>query len=322
MNKRLRLAVAGTGAFGREHLKTLARIADIEIAAVADLNIAAAQEVAAQYGVQQVETDAMELIAHAKPDGLIVTTPGETHVPIALEALKLGIPVLLEKPVGLTAAEVEKLRSAEASGPAFVLPGHVLRFSDHHRMLYDIAHSPEVGPILAFGSRRHRDESHVSRYAEVDPVLMTMVHDIDLALWFTGTAADEVYALRYPPGTPRSTTMMLAHDPKAGVAWHLSTAWTFPGSETPPDRVEIIGENGGVELEAGAYIRQYGQRTLRIDLSVSAAEDPLASELIYFSQCIRTGSRPSVVTMSNAYAGLTICEAILKSLKTGRTVRL
>lgn len=320
MQERIRLAVAGVGAFGREHLARLAAMPEVEIAGVADVKLADARQAAEQFGAKQTHAGVAELLAGSRPDGLIIATSGKTHVPVALLALELGIPVLVEKPVGLNAAEAGKLVAAEAASAGFVMPGHILRFSDHHRMLRDIARSPEVGPILAFTSRRHRDDTHVTRYADVDPVLMTMVHDIDLALWMTGASVAEVYALRRPVGARRSGTVMLATG-KQGATWQLSTAWTYPSLETPPDRVEIVGENGGVELEAGLYIRQFGAKARHIDLRAEPPEDPLAAELRYFIQCIRSGERPKAVTLHDACEGLAAAEAVLASLQSGSVVR-
>jgi len=319
MADKVRVVVAGAGAFGQEHLRTLARIEGVELAAVADLNAAAARHAAERHGAARWSTDAVELIDQVRPDGLVVATSGHAHVALASRALALGIPVLVEKPVALTVEDARSLESAEAASPAFVLPGHILRFSDAHRRFVRIARSDAVGPILSVTARRHRDDSHAVRYPDIDPVLMTMIHDIDLSLWITDAMADEVVAFRRPPDEQRSATVMLATDSR-GAVWRLATAWTFPG-EAPPDCIEVIGERGSVELEVGAHIRQYGSVTRKIDLDSPALADPLRAELSYFIHCIRSAERPEVVTLRDAVAGLRIADATISALRTGTAVR-
>lgn len=319
MIDRVRLVVAGAGAFGREHLRVLSRMADVALVGVADVNVALAEEAAGRYGIADRGADATTLIDRLRPDGLIVATPGSTHVGLAVHALELGIPVLVEKPVAVDRAEAASLLDAEAGSSAFVLPGHILRFSEPHRQLVAIAHSDELGPILSVTARRHRDESHAVRYSD-DPVLMTMIHDIDLVLWITGAGIEDVLALRRPAGAQRSETLMTARGAR-GPVWRLSTAWTFPVESCPPDRIEVIGERGSVELEVGAAIRSYGTSPRIIDVSGAAADQPHEAELAYFVECIRTGAKPSVVTLGDAVAGLGISDAILASLRTGGMAR-
>jgi predicted dehydrogenase len=309
---RISIAVAGTGAFGREHLQRLSAMPEVSIASVADIDRASAQAAAAQFNIPRIETDARELTIRSKPDGLIIATPGPTHVALALEALRAGIPVLVEKPVAMSSAEVETLARAERQSQAFVMPGHVTRFSPHHRLLKEIA-GTEIGRMLSFTSRRHRDDSHAVRYADVDPVLMTMIHDIDLGLWMTGAGIVAAHAVRQPPNIARSDTMMTARG-TTGASWHLHAAWTFAGMATPPDRVEIVGERGSVELEVGNSIRQFGAKPQTIDLK-TIPEDPLAEELAYFVHCIRSGEMPHVVTMADACEAIGIADAIIAATR-------
>jgi predicted dehydrogenase len=310
----IRIAVAGAGAFGREHLQRLAAMPEVEIAGIADIDRERAQAAAAQFHVRRIETEALELTARAKPDALIVATPGPAHVSLAQEALRAGIPVLVEKPVAMSSAEAEVLAETERQSQAFVLPGHVTRFSPHHRLLKEIA-GTEIGRMLSFTSRRHRDDGHARRYADVDPVLMTMIHDIDMGLWMTGAGIAALLALRQPPNTVRSDTMMTAAG-SGGVSWHLHAAWTFAGIETPPDRVEIVAERGSVEFEAGSAIRRFGAIAQTIDLK-AIPEDPLAEELAYFIHCIQSGETPRVVTMADACEGIRIAERVIAAAAAG-----
>jgi predicted dehydrogenase len=317
--ERARLIVAGAGAFGREHIAALSRTPQAEIVGIADIRTGAAEDAAARYGVGDWDTDAMTLVERLRPDGLIVATPGSTHVALATSALAAGAAVLVEKPVGQNAAEARSLMESAARSKAFVLPGHILRFSDAYRTFVEIARSDEIGPILSVTARRHRDDSHAARYAD-DPVLMTMIHDIDLAIWITGANATDVLAHRRPPRNTRSETLMTAVDGK-GAVWRLSTAWTFPAASCPPDRIEVIGEQGSVELEVGAAIRAFGSEPRLIDISGADPDQPLKAELSYFIECIRSGTEPQVVTLADAVAGLETADAVLASLASGERVR-
>ena len=318
--KNLRIAVAGAGAFGCEHLRTLSAMDGIEIAGVADVNQAAARAAAGRFGANETDHDAMAMIGRLRPDGFIIATPGNTHVALACAALRLDIPVLLEKPVGLSAADAGILIEAERESRAFVLPGHILRFSRHYRMAVDIAQSGDIGPVLSVSMRNHRDETHAVRYRDIDPVLMTMVHDIDLAIWITGAKLASVLALRRPEGTARSETLVTGTDTR-GSMWHISNAWTYPTPDALPDRLEVVGERGGVEMELGRHIRMFGAKSRHIDLRGESEDGMLLAELSYFAGCIGDQRKPRVVTLEDARSGLAATDAVLESLRTRNVVR-
>jgi predicted dehydrogenase len=319
MLDKVKLAIAGAGAFGREHLSVVSNIAGVEIAGVADIDAARAQETAARFGAAHWETDAAKLIEQARPHGLIVATPGPAHLALSLHALARDIPVLVEKPVGMSAAEGAQLLEAESRSRGFVLPGHVSRFSAPHRRLREIVRSGAIGDVLALKAQRYRDEQHAERFPDVDPVLMTMIHDIDLALWITGRPVSEVTAVRRPAGRPRSATDVLGRTDD-GPAWHLATAWTYPADGFPPDRLEVVGSRGGVALQAGLLSR-YGSEAGEIDLR-HEPDTALRDELVYFLDCIRRREKPAIVTAREAWAGLLIADAVQESLRGESAVRV
>jgi predicted dehydrogenase len=267
------------------------------------------------FGAEQAFADAATMLDATKPDGVIVATPGRTHVAIATAALARNVPVLLEKPVGMTAAEAAALIAAEAKSEAFVLPGHILRFSAPYREMVGIVKSGALGRVLAVSGRKHRDDAHAVRYPDVDPVLMTLVHDIDLMLWATGGTMESVYAVRNPPDTFRSVTVVAGRD-STGAAWNLSNAWIMPGP-CPPDRVEITCERGSVEMEVGISVRVSGDDVRLIDVRDATDDAMLDTELAAFLDGIRAGTHPGHVTLQDARNGLAIADAIARSLETG-----
>lgn len=314
----LRILVGGAGAFGREHLDRLTARSDVEIVGVADPNPAARALVKGRYGIDRCDDNPQLLLQQVKADGIIVATPAATHVDIALQALERGISVLLEKPVAPSARSAVGLAETAARSSARLLPGHVLRFSRDHQRLVDIVRSGRIGRINYVNSRRYRDEDHALRYSDIDPVMMTMIHDIDLALWVAQSPFRSARARRSDGGGFRSMTIANAVT-ASGVSCDLKTAWTFAGGELPPDRLEVVGEKGSVELDAGQSLRLYadGQKT---EIPLVVGDDPLMNEIDHFLGCLRDPRQPLGLTIEDAMNGLKLGDALMDSLRLDRDV--
>src|SRR5256885_7901980 len=131
----LRIAVAGAGAIGQAHIAAIGAQADCRLSAIVD-PAPAARELAQRAGVP-LWPDLGELIAHDRPDAVVLATPNRLHAPQAAQCMHARLPILLEKPVTSTVAEAQRLAAlAERSG-ARVLVGH-------HR-----AHSPIMARAAA-----------------------------------------------------------------------------------------------------------------------------------------------------------------------------
>ncbi len=177
----VRLLVAGVGAFGREHLSRPRGRAGVNLVGVADTNPAALECVRARCSAADFHADSLRMIDEAVANAIIIATPAASHVEICMRALGRNLCVLLEKPAATSAAAAAALLASARSSTAFVLPGHVLRFSKEHQRLIEIVRSGRIGEVIYVNSRRYRDDSHAIRYADLDPILTTLIHDIDLA---------------------------------------------------------------------------------------------------------------------------------------------
>jgi predicted dehydrogenase len=314
----LRILAAGAGAFGREHLDRLVRRSDATVVGVADTNAAALELACARYGVANRRADPLRLIDEIAADAIIVATPAASHVEIGLRALGQKLCVLLEKPVASSSTAVAPLLAATQSSAGFVLPGHVLRFSRDHLRLVEIVRSGRIGKVIYVNSRRYRDDSHAFRYPDADPVLMTLIHDIDLAQWVTRSAFRSVLARRSQGAGFRSMTAVSATT-TTGIICDLRTAWTFTDGDLPPDRLEVVGDAGSVELVAGHSLHVYAEGR-RMDDPVAVADDPLQNEQDHFLACIRDRSRKPALDLSEALAGLKLADAAIESLSLDREV--
>lgn len=317
---KLRVLVAGVGPFGREHLDRLRRRYDVVVAGIADLsaeNRALASR--GESGLLAV-ADPIQLIDTAPADALVVATSTRSHVPIARHALERGLCVLLEKPVAGSAAEARTLVQAQSQSSGFALPAHILRHSKDHMRLAAAVREGAIGRVLYVNSRRYRDEAHATHYTETDPVLMTLVHDIDLARWLVAAPFRSVLARRLPRDGFRSLTALSAATDD-GVICDLRTAWTFPQGTIPADRLEVVGDQGSIELVLGQSLTLVsGGREAALPLT--PGDDALVNEHEAFLACVRDRGRPLAVSLSDATEGLALAEAALTSLASSSLVEL
>ncbi|MFS0866415.1 Gfo/Idh/MocA family protein [Microbacterium sp. 179-B 1A2 NHS] len=128
MPRPIRAAIIGTGAIAHAHAEAMAALAPrIDLVAVVDLDPARAQAFADAYGeAVHVHPDAAALFAAEELDLVSVCTPPQTHVPLAITALRAGVPALVEKPTALSLAEMDELVavSQETGVPALTVFQH------------------------------------------------------------------------------------------------------------------------------------------------------------------------------------------------------
>jgi predicted dehydrogenase len=314
----VRVLVAGAGAFGKEHLARLAQRPDVKVVGVADMNPTALEPIRSELGDAYCLSDPLRLIDEVKADAIIIATPAASHFEICTRALSRNLSVLLEKPAAPSASSAVPLLAAERTSMGFVLPGHVLRFSQDHVRMVEIVRSGRIGKIIYVNSRRYRDESHAVRYPDADPVLMTLIHDIDLAQWITSSDFRSVVARRSEGVGYRSITALSAAT-ATGVICDLRTAWTFLDGDLPPDRVEVLGDRGGVELVVGLALDVYaeGRHTW---YPAADGDDPLRNEHDHFLACVLDRSQTRALNLSQALAGLKVADAAVESLRLGREI--
>ncbi len=110
--KPVQIGVIGCGVIGRTHVRVAAESPLLEPVAVADVREAVAQEVAAQWKVPRAYAGVDALLADAEVEAVVLALPTAGRAELALRAFAAGKHVLIEKPVGLNAAEVEQLIAA------------------------------------------------------------------------------------------------------------------------------------------------------------------------------------------------------------------
>mgnify|MGYP001016446284 CR=1 FL=1 len=203
-------AVVGIGDISAVHLDAIASNPGVRLVAVSDTDTERAARAAERLGVPGF-TDHRALFEAVHPDVVHITTPHHQHVPVALDAIALGVNVLTEKPVGHTVAEAEEL--AERAARASVKVGLVLqnRYNPTSVAVRETLASGALGPIE--GGRASVWWSRPAGYYAASPwrgrwseggggvLINQAIHTLDLLLWFLGD-----------PVTVRGTAANLAAD--------------------------------------------------------------------------------------------------------------
>jgi predicted dehydrogenase len=122
----LRVGVVGTGLIATlKHLPAWKRAEKVaHVSAICDLDLARAREVTAKFGIPATYTSTTEMYAKERLNLIDVCTPPKTHTPLAIEALKNGAHVLLEKPMATSVAECDEIIVAANKANRFVSVAH------------------------------------------------------------------------------------------------------------------------------------------------------------------------------------------------------
>jgi predicted dehydrogenase len=184
----LRAAVIGVGYLGKFHAQKYAALPDVELVAVADENIARAEEVARAVGCRAV-ADVHALLGEVDLASIVV--PTERHHSVARACLDAGVHILVEKPVTRTLEEADELIGLAASRQRVFQVGHVERFNPAVLAMQRVLEKP-----LFIES--YRLASFKARGTDVDVVLDLMIHDIDIILNLVQSEIIDVRPIGFP----------------------------------------------------------------------------------------------------------------------------
>ncbi len=182
--QKLRVGVVGVGYLGKFHAEKYARMDDVELVGVVDIDRTQAQAIADRFSTRAF-ADYTDLIGHIDAASIVVPTPG--HFKVASDFLHNDVDVMIEKPMVSTLSEADELiRLAESRG-LIVQVGHLERFNPAVVAVKDY-----VGRPLFIES--HRLSVYNVRGTDVSVVLDLMIHDIDIISNFVRSELKSIHA--------------------------------------------------------------------------------------------------------------------------------
>lgn len=307
---RVRIAVIGAGRMGQFHLKHLSRIAKANVVGVVDANLAKAQAFARTYHVQAFAS-AEEL--HGKIDAAIIATPTTTHGEVGETLLSQGIHCLIEKPLASTLAQAEQLIKSAREHQLILQVGHIERFNPAVMEAVNYIRAPQFIEVNRLGP-------YDPRVADVGVIMDLMIHDLDIVLFLVGESVTRVEAF--------GAKVLSNHEDIAKVRLHFANGCIADLSASRVSvqkyrRIRIFQKDAYLSLDyAASQLKIFRKKSavVRSLLDIERLspklkkEDPLASELYHFLDCILEKREP-VVTGQHGYDAIALAQQVLANLE-------
>jgi predicted dehydrogenase len=325
------LAVIGVGNWGRNHVRTLSAIPEAEMAVVCDVDAAKLDWIRHQYPSTRVTDTYEEALRGVR--GAIIATPAAQHARMALAALEMGVPVLIEKPMALTVRDAGAIVDASKASSVPVLVGHLLLFHPAVIRLKQLIDGGELGtPYYMYSQRVNLGQVRPDENA----LWSFGPHDVSVAMYLLGGGPVRVTAhgrSYLQPGV--EDVVFLTMEFASGVIVHVQMSWLDPHKER---RLTVVGSRKMVVfddmqvreklkvydkgVDRPPHYQSYGEslaiREGDIWIPRVSNAEPLRSELEHFVAVVTGDVQP----VADAVSGLDVVRVLTAasaSLKRGGT---
>ena len=326
---RLKVGVVGAGAWGRNHVRTVAGLAEAELAAVCDTDPKVRDRVGRQYPGTLVTADVPALLQAV--DAVIVASPAATHAAVARQAIEAGKPVLVEKPFALNVRDAESVARAGAERGVPVLAGHLLVYHPAVEKLRDLVQKGDLGKVFYLYSLRvnlgqvRQDENALWSFGP---------HDVSVALYLLGEPPVRVAAHGKSYLQPAiEDVVFLTMEFASGVLAHVQMSWLDPhkgrkltvvGAKQmavfddmePREKLRIYDKGVDRPPEYGSFGESLAIREGDIFIPRIPAVEPLAAELTHFVRAARGRETPRA-SAEDGVRVVRVLEAASRSLERG-----
>jgi predicted dehydrogenase len=185
---KIRVAVVGTGEFGRNHARVYRELGGVDLVGVYDQNPQRAATVAKEFQAPVLQS--LEEL-QGRADAVSVAVPTVAHAEVGCRLLEMGLDVLVEKPMAADLAEADTLLTAAKRNRRILQVGHVERFNPAVRAVEPIVNRPLFFEV-------HRLGVFSPRSLDVDVIYDLMIHDLDILLALVNEPVTEVKAVGIP----------------------------------------------------------------------------------------------------------------------------
>lgn len=310
----IRVGVIGTGYMGENHVRIYSEMEDVKLFGISDPNVSRARELANRYETKPF-ADHKKMFEKLELDAVSIAAPTTLHYPIALDALRAGVDVLVEKPIADSIENAAAMIESAEETDRHLMVGHIERFNPAVLKLKEIIDSGSLGKIVSISTRRVGPYN--PRIRDVGVILDIGVHDIDIISYLYGMKVNQVYAVAgsdiHSFEDHASIHLRLNH----AYSGLVETNWLTPHKIRQLTAVGLKGVAYLDYLEQSVELHDEGWiRKARVEKA-----EPLKKELSHFIRCTRDGTCPKPSGEEGKHA-LEVAMAAIRSYTEERMVEI
>lgn len=334
-----RLTIAGklnigllgaSGYWGGILLKNLLDIEEVRIGALAS-HTAPASSLGSLVpsGDALLTREPREIFARSDIDAVVIATSTGTHYPLALQAIRAGKHLFLEKPPALSSREVSFLAEEARRHGVIVVVDHIYLFSTHFQRMDEMVRQGAVGDLLHLFSLR----ANFGLFRLDSDTLSDLgYHDLYIIR--------RLFSSKRPVSATCSTTCNFrrGHANACSFSIHFTgrmsadvfLSWLSPTKER---RIIVAGTEGMIEFRndrelllhrkgvsltrPGFSVSDQGTRTI----DVPGTGSPLRNILLHFCHCVNRGEESSFCSLQQGAETVRWQEKLRKSASERRSIR-
>ena len=257
MAKKIRVGVIGCGFIGAYHARAVRACEGAELVAAAARTKASLKRFSSQFPVPFTTTRFEELAALPDLDAVAIGTPNVLHAPQAIQMLRAGKHVLLEKPMAMNASEAKRiLKTAQQKGLCLQI-GHNWRYDQEVIFLKRVLREGLLGKVIKTkGYGIHENWGPTGWFAKKAEAgggaLIDMgVHAIDTVSFLLGDPAPvSVYAKigTYFGSYDVDDTGVMMIEWEGGPVSVIESGWWHPHMDYPEAATQVFGTKGYAQL--------------------------------------------------------------------------
>ena len=345
LGKMINIGIIGIGTIGKRHLMAINQVDEINIVGIVDV-AEAANQFCSDQNIPFFKT-LNDLLKSHEVDGVVISTPTINHHENAIEALKLGLDVLIEKPISATLVEAEEIAETAIKYSRKVLVGHQRRFYPLVLKTKEIVKNNEIGNIIGLSGvwALRKDEDYFSpdwrREITAGPVITNLIHDIDYLRFIFGNI-EEVSAISSNSinNFEKEDVVVINLKFKSGVlgnflitdcgtspwAWETATGENIYLPNLAENNLRIVGTEGSLEFPNLKMWKYKGKGIdwryeLYSDIIKTSHVDPYVFQINHFKDIINRKIEP-ITDSDDGKLTLKVALSIIESAKKKKVIEI
>ncbi|MCI0486191.1 MAG: Gfo/Idh/MocA family oxidoreductase [Blastocatellia bacterium] len=331
------IGVIGYGYWGPNIVRNFAETEDCQVIAVSDLSSDRLAKVQTRYPAFETTSDYSDLLRDERIEAIAIATPVSTHFDLALQALRAGKHVLVEKPLASTSEQVIRLMDEADRRNLVMMVDHTFVYTGAVRRIRELITNDGLGDIYYYDSVR----VNLGLFQhDVNVIWDLAVHDLSIMdhLLPVQPCAVSATGVSHLPGEPANIAYLTLFFESNLIA-HIHVNWLAPvkvrrtligGSQKmilyddlePSEKVKVYDKGITVNSTESVYQMLIGYRAGDMWAPQLDITEALRTEAIHFINCIEEGNRP-ITDGESGLRVVQVLEAATQSmLQRGRPVEL